>query len=141
MSTALYWYAISSVVLFIKMLFVSNYQAYYRLSRRVFVNPEDARVFGTGTAVAAELPQVARAASVWRNDVENIPIFLALGVAYVLVGASEHAAPWYFVGFTVSRIAHTASYLGGLQPWRTVAYIFGVLCLVGMSANIILRVM
>ena len=139
MSSALYWYAVSSVVLFVKMLFVSNYQAYYRLTTKTFVNPEDARTFGKGTAAAAELPPVARAANVWRNDVENIPIFLALGVAYVMVGASERAAAWYFVGFTLSRIAHTASYLGGLQPWRTISYTVGILCLIGMSVNILLH--
>ncbi|MDZ8264203.1 MAPEG family protein [Nostoc sp. ChiQUE01b] len=130
-----YWYSLCVVVLFLKMFALSAYQGFYRLTRRVFVNPEDAQVFKK-SADEEELPQVRRAAKAWLNDLENIPIFLGLGTAYILIGASPKAATWLFPIFTIARILHTLTYLLGLQPWRTVAYGVGILCLFVMSWNI-----
>ena len=135
MKTAIDWYSLCVVALFLKMFAISAYQGFYRLSRRTFMNSEDAQVFNKPPA-EAELPQVQRAAKAWLNDLENIPIFLGLGIAYVLVGASPKAATWLFSTFTVARILHTLTYLLGLQPWRTIAYAVGILCLLGMSWNI-----
>ena len=78
MSSALQAYALCVVVLFLKMFLVSCYQGYHRLRFVAFTNPEDAAVFGR-VAQAAERPQVIRAAKVWANDLENIPLFFALG--------------------------------------------------------------
>jgi glutathione S-transferase len=137
MEPTLYWYSLSVVVLFFKMFVLSAYQGFYRLSRKVFVNPEDAHVFKKSVA-EEELPQVRRAAKAWLNDLENIPIFLGLGLVYVLVGASPKAASWLFPIFAIARIVHTLTYLLGLQPWRTVAYGVGIICLFVMSWNICL---
>ncbi len=135
MGTALYWYSLCVVALFLKMFALSAYQGFHRIGRRTFVNPEDAAVFNKAPA-AEELPQVQRAAKAWLNDLENIPIFLGLGTAYVLTGASPGAATWLFSTFTIARILHTLMYLLGLQPWRTITYAVGILCLLGMSWNI-----
>ena len=135
MEPAIYWYALCAVVLFLKMFALSSYQGFYRLTRRTFVNPEDAGVFKKPTA-EEELPQVRRAAKAWLNDLENIPIFLGLGVAYVFIGASPKAATIIFPIFTIARILHTLTYLLGLQPWRTISYGVGILCLFAMSWNI-----
>ncbi|WP_199273185.1 MAPEG family protein [Microcystis aeruginosa] len=37
----------------------------------------------------------------------------------------------------IARLFHTLTYLLGLQPWRTIAYAVGILCLFAMSWNII----
>ncbi|RFA26253.1 glutathione metabolism protein [Alkalilimnicola ehrlichii] len=137
MGEAIYWYAVASVLLFFKMFAVSAYQGFYRIGKMTFKTPEDAAFVGRAAA-GEELPQVQRAARAWLNDLENIPIFLALGVAYVWVGASPGAAAWLFLTFTGARYLHTVFYLSGLQPWRTVAYAVGVVCLFGMSVQIIL---
>lgn len=136
MEPALYWYAVCAVVLFLKMFALSGYQGFHRIGKGVFTNPEDAGTFGRPPATE-DLPQVQRAARAWRNDLENIPAFLGLGVAYVLVGASPAAAPWLFVTFTIARIVHTLAYLLGVQPWRTIAYAIGIASLLGMSMNIL----
>ena len=135
MEVTVYWYSLCAVILFLKMFALSAYQGFYRLSRRVFVNPEDANVFNK-SAAEEELPQVRRAAKAWLNDLENIPIFLGLGTAYVLSGASPKAATWLFPIFTIARILHTLTYLLGLQPWRTIVFVIGMLCLFIMSWNI-----
>ncbi len=135
METSLYWYSLCVVALFFKMFALSAYQGFHRIGRRTFVNLEDAEVFNKPPA-SEELPQVQRAAKAWLNDLENIPIFLGLGTAYVLTGASPMAAAWLFSTFTIVRILHTLVYLLGLQPWRTITYAVGILCLLGMSWNI-----
>ncbi|WP_205527325.1 MAPEG family protein [Solimonas sp. K1W22B-7] len=136
METPLHWYALSAVVLFLKMFGISLYQGYCRIGRQQFKNPEDA-AFVHRAPATEELPQVQRAARAWLNDVENIPIFLALGIAYVQLGLSAAAAPWLFGLFTLARIAHTLCYLAGLQPWRTVAYSVGIGSTLWMSAMIL----
>ena len=132
MGTALHWYSLCVVALFLKMFGLSVYQGFHRIGTRTFVNPDDAAVFNKLPA-AEELPQVQRVAKAWLNDLENIPIFIGLGTAYVLTGASPGAATWLFSTFTIARILHTLMYLLGLQPWRTITYAVGILCLLGMS--------
>lgn len=131
-----YWYAVTSVLLFFKMFAISAYQGFHRIGNRTFKNKEDAALLGL-EAANEELPQVRRAAQAWLNDLENIPIFLALGVAYIWVEASPGLAVWLFSVFTVARYLHTLFYLYGIQPWRTVVYVIGILCMFVMSAQIL----
>lgn len=137
MDKAVYWFALAAVLLFLKMFALSLYQAYIRFSRLTFKTPEDVALTG-GRARVGDLPEVSRAARAWLNDLENIPIFLALAVAYVWVGASEDLAAWLFMAFTAARYAHTVAYLAGLQPWRSLAYTAGVICSLIMSLQIVL---
>ncbi|MFQ3786333.1 MAPEG family protein [Halomonas sp. A29] len=136
MNEAVHWYAVTTVLLFVKMFAISLFQGYHRIGKRTFKTPEDAALVGR-QAAAQELPQVQRGANAWRNDLENIPIFLALGVAYVWVEASPSLAPWLFLSFTAARYLHTMFFLSALQPWRTIAYGIGILCLFAMCAMII----
>jgi uncharacterized MAPEG superfamily protein len=135
----LYWYALCAVVLFGKMLVLSLFQGYYRIGKGKFKNPEDARVTGR-EPVDEELPQVQRAARAWLNDLENIPIFLALGIAYVQLGCAPQLAPWLFGGFTLARILHSLCYLLGLQPWRTLAYVGGIVATAWLCVEILLTI-
>lgn len=130
------WYAVTAILLFLKMSAISVYQGYHRIGRRTFRIPEDAAWAGQAP-VAEDLPKVVRAQNAWRNDVENIPIFLALAVAYVWVEASPSAMPWLFLGFTAARCLHTYCYLRALQPWRSVAHAVGLLCVFVMCGLIL----
>lgn len=136
MNEAVHWYAVATILLFLKMFALSAYQGFHRIGKMTFKTPEDAALVGKKPA-SEELPQVQRAAKAWLNDLENIPIFLGLGVAYVLVGASPAFAVWLFMAFTAARYLHTLFYLGAVQPWRTVAYMVGLLCMFGMSFLIV----
>lgn len=139
MSSALQVYALCVVLLFLKMFLVSCYQGYHRLRFVAFTNPEDAAVFKR-IAQAAERPQVIRAAKVWANDLENIPMFFALGGLAVALEAATLPVLWLSVVFTVARVLHTLAYLRGLQPWRTLFYGIGVICLLGFCSLITARI-
>jgi len=138
MSGTLQVYALCVVVLFLKMLLVSCYQGYHRLRFVAFTLPEDAAVFGRA-AQAVERPQVLRAARVWANDLENIPAFFALGGLAVALDAPAQPMLWLSITFTFARVLHTLAYLLGVQPWRTVFYGVGVICLLGFCALITAR--
>ena len=119
-------YALTAIVLALKMSAISVVQGRARTSAKAFANPEDAAMFG-GTIVPQEVAGVQRAAKAWMNDLENIPIFLILALIYAIAGLSATAFIVYCVVFTVARILHTIFYLSAAQPWRTIAYTVGAL--------------
>lgn len=132
MSSPLHLFALCVLVLFIKMLGISCYQGFFRLRHRAFTNPEDAGFFQR-PANAQELLPVSRAAKAWANDLENIPLFFVLGGLCLALDAPAVATAWLFGLFTVARVMHTLMYLGGRQPWRTLAYGAGLACLLGLA--------
>ena len=136
MSTVLYTYALCVVVLFFKMLAISCYQGFYRISRLTFKNPEDAKLVGRSSS-AEELPQVIRGQQAWLNDLENIPLFFALGALSLALDTPAGLTAWLFCLFTAARVTHTLTYLARWQPWRTIAYAVGVGCLVGLAGMIV----
>ncbi|MGX1022621.1 prostaglandin-E synthase 1 [Pseudomonas sp. Y3 TE3536] len=136
MHGALSVYAVCVVALFLKMLAISCYQGYYRLRYRAFTNGEDAAFFGR-LANVEELPQVSRAGRAWANDLENIPAFFALAGLAIALNAAAVVIVWLSVVFTVARVAHTVCYLRGLQPWRTVSFAVGLLCLLGLVVTVL----
>jgi uncharacterized MAPEG superfamily protein len=129
-------YATCSAILAIKMLLGGNYTTRQRLRNKGYVNEEDARTFG-GTASQSEHPAVAHALRIQRNDLENIPLFFAVGLIYVLDGATAFGAAAYCWTFTIARLVHTVVYTYQLQPWRAICYTIGYLCILGMSLQIL----
>ena len=132
MSGVLSAYALCVVVLFCKMFALSCYQGWFRLRGLAFTNPEDAAVFKRAPH-PAERPQVLRAARAWANDLENIPVFFALGGLAIVLQTPALASIWLMAVFTFARVLHTLVYLAGVQPWRTLFYGIGILCLAGLA--------
>lgn len=118
-------FAMALVALFAKTTATSVLQVVSRLRTRTFLLPEDAALMRT-RPVAAEATFVQRCTNVWRNDMENLPLFLALALTYVLLGASLESAQWLFAAFVALRYVHTVVYLRGLQPWRALLYMAGM---------------
>ena len=141
MNPAIKAYAITPVLLFFKMFCNSAVQGYHRIGKRSFAIPEDARFFGGNEPLAQDLPQVQRASAVWRNDLENIPIFLFLALVYVMIGGSPWAAPYYFGTFVIARFAHMFFYLNAMQPWRFLAFLVGQLASLGLAVQILRNAM
>ena len=135
------FYALTTVILFFKMFANSIVQGLARVNAKAFVTPEDARFFAHAPPVPDEVPLVKRAAMCWRNDLENIPIFLFLGLIYVTLGLSPEGAHVYFTIFIVARILHTFAYLNGLQPWRTIFFTIGMIVCVALSIQILTAVL
>jgi len=129
-------YAVCSAILAVKMLLTGNYTSLQRMRTKGFVNEEDAKSFG-GKADPTEHPAVAHALRIQRNDLENIPLFFAIGLIYVLNGASASAAWWYCWTFTIARLAHWVAYMNHLQPWRAICYFIGYLSILGMAVHIV----
>ena len=132
-------YALTAIVLELKMAAIALVQGQGRVSAGAFVIPEDAKLFH-GTEVASEPPIVERASRAWRNDLENIPIFLILGWIYVAAGLSHKAFAFYCLVFTLMRIVHTYTYIKAMQPWRTVSYTIGLLAMFAMTIHILVEV-
>ena len=130
-------YAIACSLLVFKMFAAAILTASTRARSKQFINPEDVRVLG-GTGVQEEHPDVQRMLRLRRNDLENILPFFTVALIFVLIGASAFAAQVYFYTFTGARIVHTITYVAKLQPWRTVAFVVGVACMVGMLVQILM---
>ena len=135
MNSMLSVYALCVVVLCVKMVAISCYQGFYRISSLAFTNSEDARYFNRPVH-HHELPQVCRAAKAWANDLENIPLFFVLGGLCCVLATWSVPAIGLFCLFTVARVLHTVLYLAGWQPWRTVAYAVGIVCLSGLAGMV-----
>ncbi len=136
--SALHAWALATVALFIKIFVVALLQGFQRVRHDAYAKPEDAAFFGKGTEVReAELPIVERAQGALRNDGENIPIFLALSLAYVLLECWPVAASLYFGGFVLARTLHSVFMIWPRQPHRNIAYVTGILIMLTISSHII----
>jgi uncharacterized MAPEG superfamily protein len=140
MSVDMAVFASCVVLLFVKMFALSCYQGYARIRFAAFTNPEDAAVFKRA-AMANELPPVERGARAWRNDLENIPTFFALGGLAIALDSPAITSAWLCGVFTAARVMHSLTYLAGVQPWRTLSYGVGVLCLMGLAVRVMARVL
>jgi prostaglandin-E synthase 1 len=136
-------YALCAAILGLKMLFSAIYTGVQRQRHQGYVNAEDARAFGRSGARAGteESPAVAHALRIQRNDLENIPLFFAIGLTYVLAGASPIGAVVCCWAFTLARIAHTFAYTWNLQPWRAIFYGIGTFAILAMIVMIIVAVL
>jgi uncharacterized MAPEG superfamily protein len=135
------FYALTTVILFFKMVSISLVQGAGRASTKTFVTPEDAKFFAHTAPATEEAPIVKRAANAWRNDLENIPIFLFLGLIYVTLGCWPQGAFIYFTIFVVARFLHTITFLLGLQPWRTIFFTIGLIICFILSVQILSAVL
>lgn len=127
-------YVICSVVLSMEMLVLGAMTAARRAKVGSFTNPEDAKVSPAGAKAndGIEHPEVARIMRAHRNLLEAIPMFFALGLIAVLTGASPMGVQIALITFTVVRVLHAIAYLNGAQPWRTIFFGIGLLCLLGL---------
>jgi uncharacterized MAPEG superfamily protein len=132
-------YALTAIVLTFKMIAVSLAQGRGRVSTQIFTNPEDAQLFG-GKLEATEASPVQRATNAWRNDLENIPIFLILAWIYVAAGLATGPFEIYCVVFVVARMLHTVFYLNAVQPWRTIAFTVGAVAMIALAIHLLFAV-
>lgn len=133
-------FAIALFALFLKTTLTSVIQVLSRLRAGAFLLPEDAALMQR-KPVAAEASFVQRCANVWRNDVENLPLFLMLALSYTLLGASLESARLLFGIYVALRYMHTLVYLRGLQPWRALLYLAGMAVCWVIAVRVVLLVL
>jgi len=127
-------YVYCTVALTTLMLVLGGMTAARRAKVGSFANPEDAKVSPGGAKFneGVEHPEVARIKRAHQNLLEAIPMFFALGLIAVFTGASPMGVKIALIAFTVARYLHAIAYLNNAQPWRTIFFGIGFLCLVGL---------
>ncbi|OCT87951.1 hypothetical protein XELAEV_18016580mg [Xenopus laevis] len=134
-------YATYSTIVLLKMMVMSIATAYFRLTKKVFANPEDARVHAKGGDTKKLLKtdeDVERVRRCHLNDIENIVPFVAIGLIYALTNPNLASALLHFRIFTGSRILHTIAYLLPLpQPSRGLTWVVGYLVTISMAVGIL----
>ncbi|HEX8825448.1 MAG TPA: MAPEG family protein [Archangium sp.] len=131
-------YALCAIVLVVKMFAVGVLTAVTRSRLKVALNPEDAARFGA-QLTTSEHPDVERVQRAHRNDLENIPAFLIIGLIAVMAGAPVLGMRIAFIAFTAARVAHTLTYVKAMQPWRSMSFFIGTLSMLSLMVMIAIR--
>ncbi|XP_069807261.1 microsomal glutathione S-transferase 1 [Dendropsophus ebraccatus] len=130
-------FATYAVIVLVKMMAMSLVTAYYRLTRKVFINPEDAAAHSKGGDPKKYIrtdQDVERVRRCHLNDIENLIPFLGVGLLYALSNPELSAALLHFRIFTASRLLHTVAYLTPLpQPSRALTFVAGYLVTLSMA--------
>jgi len=131
-SNSILWaYAFTSIVLNLNLLTLWVSSGARRARAGLAINPEDGARYGVPVS-ETDPPEVARYLRAHRNAEASIYPFLALGVAYVLVGGTASVAVPIFVMFVSARVAHSIVYLRALQPWRTITFALSLLAIIAL---------
>jgi uncharacterized MAPEG superfamily protein len=102
------------------------------------INPEDLK---RGPANPRPRPEqlqlnddVERSRRIHRNDLENIPAFLGVGLLFVLIHPPVAAAQALMYGFVAARLAHTIAYSTAQRhEVRAAFYSVGSLLVIAMA--------
>jgi len=125
-------WALASLVVVLKTMSVGVYTSVLRVRAQTYASPED--YVRQGHPVPdGPAPEVERARRIHRNDLENGLPFFVVGAIYAGTDPSALGLAIAFVGFPVSRLAHTWFYATGRMPHRTIAYAAGFFITVWMA--------
>ena len=130
--------AATSAALFLKGLVLSYIQVAARYRARSFSRPEDARLLGLAPRNEPDL--AVRAAGALRNEGENAPYFLALAVAYVLIGGPPFPLLGLSILYVTARLFQGYAQVTARQPHRMIGYLMGGLATLCLAATIALQV-
>ncbi|MEZ4469839.1 MAG: MAPEG family protein [bacterium] len=121
-------YIATTIALVLNLVLLANTTVITRGKAKEVVNPEDAGL-SAGAAVVFEggNERTARHKRAHRNALENIPMYLVTGLLLAMVGVSATTAGVLYSVFVVARYAHSVAYLRSMQPWRTIAFVIGLL--------------
>ena len=92
---ALKLYALCAAILAVHLLLLALWTGSVRVQRKVWVNPEDAKL-NKGENVEADHPDVQRVKRAHLNAIENAVPFFAVGLLYALTAPSQTDALTYF---------------------------------------------
>jgi glutathione S-transferase len=136
-SAALKIYAFVSSILALHLIALALWTGTMRAMRKVFVNPEDAPLNKGGKQAEADHEDTQRVKRAHMNALENALPFFVVGWLFALTQPSAVAAQAYFFTFLGARVLHSVFYLWGKQPFRSMMFGLGVLCVIGMAVQVI----
>ncbi|CBY13896.1 unnamed protein product [Oikopleura dioica] len=129
-------YALAVAGTALNMIIKAPLTARQRFAHGAFANPEDAKSAKQDKPRTNENVERVRRAHL--NDLENVPVFWALGFIFVLIDPTESSARNHFLGFLAARVAHSFFYLCQIpQPTRGLAFFAGVGIVGSMAVQII----
>lgn len=119
----------TSSYLFVKMFSNSIVQGYCRFRYKSFKYREDESFFRAKLDTTKPQPELlTRADAAWRNDLENIPMFIVAALCAMFSGVPEQAFCWISLLYCAARTLHTITLLASLQPWRFIFFFIGMSC-------------
>lgn len=139
-TVALKIWVVGTAILALKMWANTIIQSIARVRYNAFDIPEDAEKLGAFYKKDLKYSEKKhfldeRGAACWRNDLENIPLFLLLTLGFVLMEGSPAWLIGYFVIFTLARISHTACFVLGAQPWRSFSFDIGFIATIALTIH------
>jgi glutathione S-transferase len=136
-------YMITAAIMVLKIM-GQGWMTVYRMlkSDSGMVNPEDLQV---GLINKDPRPDqlevndyVDRSRRMHRNDLENIPAFLACGLLFVAAGPSLLLANILMYGFVVARLAHAVAYVSKqTHEVRATFYTIGSVAVIVMAVYVL----
>ncbi|PWE17412.1 glutathione S-transferase [Marinicauda salina] len=82
---------------------------------------------------------VDRSRRMHRNDLENIPAFLAIGLLFVLIDPAFWLAALLMYGFVLARLAHAVAYATARShEVRATFYTVGSLAVIAMAVMVLI---
>jgi uncharacterized MAPEG superfamily protein len=131
-------YCVTALVLSLNLLFLWGYSGGVRTASKSAPNPEDGALFHVAVD-PTDPPAVARVLRAHANAQAMIFPFLLIGLLYVLACGSFLVAEIIFAVFVLSRLAHSAFYLAGRQPWRTISFTISGAAMIALIVALIWR--
>ncbi len=128
-------YAAVCALLGLKLVLLALATGAARGRGKRWVNPEDTKMMGGEVGDTAWTSRLQRAHG---NGIDNELLFMFLGLLYLLMGSPTEGMQAYGYTFLIARVLHSLTYLFALQPFRSLSWVVGTLCLVGMAVQILL---
>ena len=136
-------YAIAAALMVLKIM-GQGWMTVYRMmhANAGFASPEDLRPGALNKAPAPDQIEpndyVDRSRRMHRNDLENIPGFLAAGLLFVIVEPSLLLAQVSMYGFVVARLCHFVAYATKRShETRATFYTIGSLIVIYMALHVL----
>lgn len=140
-------YAIAAALMVLKIM-LQGWMTVYRMmkSNSGLASPEDLRPGPLNPAPQPEQLEindyVDRSRRMHRNDLENIPAFLAVGLLFVAVGPALWLAQGLMYGFVAARAAHFVAYATKQShEVRATFYTIGSLIVIYMALHVLAQVL
>jgi uncharacterized MAPEG superfamily protein len=134
-------YVVTATLLALNLVGLANATAVTRGQASEVINPEDQKLNGSATVVfEGGNDRTARYRRAHRNALENTPLFMITGLVFVMVQPAASLAIGIFAAYATARILHSVCYVKGIQPFRTIAFVVGMLAQVTMLGVLIWKV-